>query len=460
MYKQINDGFYFSLYINNQIYNLPEFEKYLRNKIKVKKIKYKTLITKLSTIKNFIIWSLVNHVNEDEDLVLYLARYLESIENGFEIYDSIYIQEINESIEYRLIQSKPKKNSTIIKDKAIIEDFLKTTNQDLFKSFNLSKNIKALNHSNSNSKHDGYGLEMGSLSQKAFANEVSIISNTQNPIEGDIKAFPYELFEELLNLGNSREKLIYLLCGACSARVGQALNLTLYDFDYANKNVWLIDPRSNNQLGIQGVSRYQFLKDMYNIDAKIDKPHVDIGFKAPIPLRYKERLPLYWISSNYKELFFEILSDYKTIPESNRNPKHPFFFITSTGQRLTPQQVDNRFKRHCNKLKKKFPKYEVQLDGIGLHSLRHMFGVMMATFQTYLIMNNNPKNIPIDQIKIITKEAMGHRQLSSTDIYFNRPWNLNIELGEYVMKLFDTMKESQKYELLRREEDERFTKRK
>jgi len=458
MYKKINDKFYFSLCVNNKIYNLPELERYIRKKVKVKRIKHQTLTTKLSTIRTFIIWTLANPVRNDEDLILYLARYLEVSENGFLIYDSVFIEELNENIEYILVESIPKISTTIDKDKAIIEDFLKTTNQDLFARFNLSINIKPLNHLLKNSIHDGYGLKMGVLAQNAFADNESIISSENKSVEGDNRAFPYELFDELLQLASPREKLIYLLCGACSARIGQALNLTMYDFDYANKNVWLIDPRSNEQLGVHGVGRKQFLFEVYNIDASKDKPHRNIGFKRPIPLRYNERLPLYWISDIYKEFFFETLAEYKIIPESSRNPKHPFFFITSSGNRLSNQQVNTTFHSHCKKLTKKFPEYKVQLDAIGLHSLRHMFGVMMATFQAYLIMNGNPKNIPLDQIRIITKEAMGHRGLSSTDKYFNRPWSLNIELGEYITRLFDEMQEIQKYVLLEKENNERFKK--
>jgi len=460
MYREINGSFYFSLNINNKIYFLPELEKYIRLKIKVKRIKHKTLVTKLSSIKTFIIWSLLHPVKTDEDLILYLARYLDTLENGIKIYNNIFIEELNENIEYCIVDVKPKQQSTIDKDKAIIEDFLKSTNQDMFEKFNLPKNIRSLNHSTKNSVHDGYGLKMGTLSQKAFAKDISIIPNQSKPAYGDIKAFPFQLFDNLIDLAHPREKLIYLLCGACSARISQVLNLTLYDFDYKNKNVWLIDPRSNDQLGIHGIGRRNFLKDIYSIDANKDKPHINIGFKAPIPLRYKERLPLYWISSNYKELFFDLLSEYKTVPESNRIPKHPFFFVTSSGNRLMPQQVNITFKNHCKKLKKQFPKHEVQLDRVGLHSLRHMFGVMMATFQAYLIINKK-NNISPDEIKTTTKEAMGHKSLSSTNVYFNRPWHLDLELGEYITKLFDHMNEVKKYEKLKGENyGERFKKRK
>ena len=47
MYKEINNQHYFTVVINNKIYTLPELEKYIRNKVMVKRIKYKTLITKI-----------------------------------------------------------------------------------------------------------------------------------------------------------------------------------------------------------------------------------------------------------------------------------------------------------------------------------------------------------------------------------------------------------------------------
>lgn len=463
MYREVNDDFFFTLYVSNKLYFFPELENYLKLKILVKRIKPTSLKTVLSSIKSFIIWNLANPSSQNEQLTFYLSRYLSDCENGFEIYDSIFIEELNERIDYKILSVNPKQPSTIDKDKANIEDFLKSTNQELFKSFNLEKNIKSLNYSFKNSIHDGYSLKMGSLAQQVFANDVSIIPSRNKSLGNDFKSFPYQLFNSLLEISSPREKLIYLLCGACSARISQVLNLTLYDFDYENKHVWLIDPRSNDQLGIHGIGRKTFLKDVYNIDASKDKPHSNIGFKAPIPLRFKNRIPLYWISNIYKYLFFDTLSEYKFLPESSRIPKHPFFFVTNSGARLTPQQVHVTFTFHCEKLKKLYPEKANNLDGLGLHSLRHMFGVMMATFQARILMNKKyfKYNIPIDQIKIITKEAMGHRSLSSTDVYFNRPWHLDIELGEHINTLYDEMMKTMRLEQLQEKYDgKRLTKRK
>lgn len=443
MYYEIQNKHYYSLCINNEIYFLNELELYIRNKLLLRKIKHTTLKTILSTLKIFIFWAISNPVNKNEELDFYLARFLKDEENGFEIYNTTFVKDINEDIEYLELIVNPKIPATIEKDKLIIEDYLKSTNQELFKTFNLEKNLKSYSHKIKYSQSNGYGLKMGKISQNVFVNEKSLLPSYRNTIEDDIKVFPYKLFNSLLELANPRERLIYLLCGACSARVSQVLNFTLYDIDYTNKQVWLIDPRSNDQLGFHGRGRKQFLKEFYNIDANKDKPHSNIGFKAPIPLYFKSRTPLFWVSNKYKELFFETLCNYKFIPESSRIPMHPFAFITNSGKRLSPQQVDKSFKNHCNKLKKIHPKYLNQLDRLGAHSLRHMFGSIMASVQAYFIMNKNNLNIniPPEQIKLITKEAMGHKNIKSTDIYFNRPWNLDIELAEYLSDIYkDIMK--------------------
>ena len=82
-----------------------------------------SLKTILSSIKSFIIWSLANPSNLNEELVYYLSRYLLDCENGFEIYDSIFVEELNQEVNYKIISVNPKQPTSIDKDKATIEDF-------------------------------------------------------------------------------------------------------------------------------------------------------------------------------------------------------------------------------------------------------------------------------------------------------------------------------------------------
>lgn len=60
--------------------------------------------------------------------------------------------------------------------------------------------------------------------------------------------------------------------GACSARVGQALNLTIYDIDYEKEEVWLMDPTSTSQ-DLYRNNRKKWLFEKYGIDIVRDKEH-------------------------------------------------------------------------------------------------------------------------------------------------------------------------------------------
>ncbi len=227
-----------------------------------------------------------------------------------------------------------------------------------------------------------------------------------------VKYFPPELFDELLAIAKPRERLIYLLCGASSARIGQALNFTLYDIDYENRDIWLLDPKSD-YIDIHRNNRRVWLQEEYGIDYDKDSQHntPDLSFKYPIPL-YDE--PLYWIfEEKYKDVFFEALDSYRRsdefISEYARYPRHPFLFTSKTGKRVHARDTLSRFKTNMRKLSQKHDGYE-RINDLGLHSLRHMFGHSMA--ELYARTG--------DELLIeITREAMGHSSLESTLIYFN-----------------------------------------
>ena len=424
-----------TIIVNNTKIELVGINKYYNYLKKIKKNKLSTIKNKLDSLYHFWLWTLSNFVEKDEDIQLYFARYLLALENGFRIMHKSYIDEFEEDIEYEIYASKPKQASTIIKEKRAVESFFKYMN--LFKSeeYNLERNFLAYNKQLKYNKGSSYGLKMSKFMQNILLDDVSILPSKSFNIKGDIKAFPFRLFDDLLALANPRERLIYLLCGACSARIGQVLNLTLYDLDYSSKNIWLIDPFSNEQLGFDGKGRKQFLKEKYGINIDVDKKHNQFGFKYPIPTNYKSRSALIWLNNNYRILFFNTLFEYKPLPESFRKPRHPFFFIRSTGMRITSDEVHKRFKKHLSILINKYPEHKYKLNSLGIHSLRHMFGSVMATLEAKLIINGEAEKT--HWIRWFTSNAMGHRNQSSTDIYFNRPWDIEIELGTYFQAIID-----------------------
>ncbi len=426
---------YASIVIDNNIINLYGLNKYYKYLRLVKRNSLLTIKNKLDSLYHFWLWSLSSQVDKDEDLQLYFARYLLVLENGFKVSTITYNDTFNENIEYTLFESKPKQSSTIEKEKRAIEFFLKYMGTFKSQDYKLEKNFLAYSKQSQYNKGSSYGLKMSKYMQSILLDNISILPDKQHSIKGDIKAFPFHIFDELLKLAKPRERLLYILYGACAARLNQALNLTFYDLDYSSKNVWLIDPKSNDQLGYQGIGRKYFLKNEYAINIEIDRNHNKFNFKYPIPTNYKSRTPLMWLNSNYRLLFFNTLVEYSPVPESIRKPRHPFFFVRRTGKRLSSDEVYKSFKRHLKILEKKYPKYAYKLQGLGIHSLRHMFGSVMASLEAKLIINGQSEKTHF--IKWFTSNAMGHSNPSSTDVYFNRPWDLDIELGEYLQSLVD-----------------------
>jgi len=291
---------YASVIVNFSIISLVGINKYYRYLKFVKRNALLTIQNKLNCLYHFWLWALANEVEKDEDLQLYFARYLIALETGFRIRNITSVDEFDEDIEYIIFESKPKQLATIEKEKRAVESFFKYMGTFKAKDYNLEKNFFSYSKQAKYNKGSSYGLKMSKYIQNILLDNSSILPPKDTHIKGDIKAFPFNLFDNLLKLAKPRERLLYLLYGACSARLSQALNLTYYDIDYDSKNVWLIDPKSNNQLGYHGIGRKQFLKDIYDINIVTDKAHNKFNFKYPIPTNFKSRLPLFWLNNNYR----------------------------------------------------------------------------------------------------------------------------------------------------------------
>ncbi len=269
------------------------------------------------------------------------------------------------------------------------------------------------------------GLKMGIISKEVWGARKKKLKPIKNDSYNDYRAFPFELFMKLLEIAKPRERLLYLLCGGASARIGQALNFMFYDVDYDKKRVWLCNPTSDYRCGLINKSRRVWMKEKYNIDCFKDEPHNQFGFKYPIPYNPKANRPLYWMDTAIQDMFFETLLEYNPIKEHLREPKHPFAFVTKNGNRLYARSVHKSFKKHCKILQNTNKDYD--LSGLGLHSLRHMYGVYMA--ELYSMAIEGKIDIAPDKIKIYCQHGMGHKSMSSTDIYFNMRFEKEVQIG-------------------------------
>ena len=423
MKVKLNDCTIIATYFNGKVislYKSCEWSYWLKH---LQNLRINTIKSFVSSMERFWIWSLYNPPKEN-NLAFYLSRYRESLLNGFEIKERIVNFENNEEYEIEILKVNPLKKVTINKELAGIKSYFffmeethKLRNEEVINKFYESfiRNKGGL---------DGIEIHKSGIYLEHFGKKRDLIKDYKIvKSKQDIKYFPLEYYDLLLKLAKPREKLIFLLCGACGARIGQALNLTLYDIDYENQEVWLISPLSDEK-DFRGYNRKKWLLEEYGIDAEKTSPHnaQDFQFKYPIPLNHE---PLYWINEDkYKKLFFETLIEYTNssdfLPEYLRNPRHPFIFVRKTGKRVHQKEIYNRFKSILKKLVFEYGADKSILD-LGLHSLRHMFGHFWA--EIYAKTGD-------ERIIFTTQEAMGHSDLSSTLVYFS----MSIETKKQILK--------------------------
>jgi len=399
---------------NNEMITLDdslEWSIWLKN---VRDVADNTRRTFMKSMERFWIWSLYNPVAYDEKFPSYQARYREALRGGFKITESIKDEEFKDELEVEISSCSALQKITINKEIVGINSYFYFTEEH-----DLLYDHRFINHlyekqRNAKSFLSSIQIKKSSLALEAFGQKIKYLPSYKIPKNKQTeKWYPMELFDTLLAASKPRERLIFLLCGASSARIGQALNLTLYDIDYENKEIWLLDPKSDNK-DIYGNKRREWLKEEYDIDmldenCKHNTP--DLQFKYPIPFSYG---PLFWINEEkYKTMFFETLQAYQKsdtyAPEMIRHPKHPFLFTTKTGKRVHARETLARFKSSMRKAVKKMS-YTKDISDLGLHSLRHMFGHAMAEIYA---------RVGDDNLISITKDAIGHASLDSTMIYFN-----------------------------------------
>ena len=205
------------------------------------------------------------------------------------------------------------------------------------------------------------------------------ISSLRGPMP--VRYFPPERLFDLIELAPShRDKTLYLGMAGSSARIGQMLNLCQRDLVFDQQKVIFLD-------GNKDESRRRWLWEHYQL-----RPDPWIQNKGPLPGVFLPPL---------KAAFFHQATLYRErdfVPENKRLHPHPYFFVTRRGQRLSKRQVNEQFSRLTRKL---------GLDGLTPHSLRHLYGYFSAVVLKM--------DLPIIQ------HCMGHRDLSSTEVYTQIP---------------------------------------
>lgn len=427
MRTKIKQNWYISTCIDGHIIDLPYVKEYGKYLILVLDLSPKTIINYIGSLERFWIWSLAVEPDEDSDFPLYISKYRRELKNGFTIYDTT-TNDYGRRIKLPILELEPKVQTSIDQEIACLYAFFKWFSKSN-PSYSLNKttiNWAALKKSFLNSPHSSYiSNNINPITLKRIAKKESNIAKPKKRIMKTDKAFPLQYFYDLINIAEPREKLLYLLLGGTSARIGQALNLTNYDIDFNNKKVYLSDPTIDDpdQIGYLGETRRKWLLTNYNIKAKSQYPHDTVMFKYPIPS--KPNQPLYWLHQEVQEMFFSLLAEYSTFPEHLRNPIHPFFFTRKSGERLLIRPAYKTFKKHCRNLSKMHPK--LNLDGLALHSLRHMWGNYMAELYHAASLEKIPA--VAERIRLYAQFGMGHSNEKSIDTYFNAKMDKVIQEG-------------------------------
>ncbi len=386
----------------------------------------------MKAMERFWIWSLHNPIGLKETFPSYQARYRKALREGFEISLEVFSEEFGDSVEHVICSCIPLQKVTVNKEIAGINSYFYFTEES--KLIEDHRFINQLYEKQKAAKSflSGIQIKKSSVALEVFGKKIKYLPPYKTSRNRQrVKYFPIELFDELLAMAKPRERLIYLLCGACSGRIGQVLNLTAYDIDYEKKEVWLYDPRSDYE-DFRGRKRVSWLKDEYNIILTKNSPHntPDLQFKYPIPLYDEE---LYWLNEDkYKNIFFDTVVEYQKTEEYcseyARYPRHPFFFTTKTGKRVHARDTLSRLKTNLRKLSQKHEGYE-WINELGLHSLRHMFGHFMA--EVYARTGD-------DTLIEITMEAMGHSSSDSTNVYFKMsPKTMRAILKRHSKEIFE-----------------------
>lgn len=366
----------------------------------------------------------------------YLLQFREDLRKGFSLKSIRYITTKRHSFEkkYQVLDVKPLKVSTINSYMNAVQWYLSYLKEqgideiDGLHSHDIDWN--ELKRRSIHGKGGGYGLMMGPLLAQLLGPRKKFIRNLKmNRQSSKINSyFPPELFGDLLEISSPRERAIYLLCGGAGARIGQALSLTRDDYDIHSREVYIVDPLSDEQGPSGTLGRNRLLTEKYEINME-ETTYKQLACKYPIPLQYTELL---WIDIDHKNEFFSALVNVnKGNPIQNG---HPFIFNTKSGKIVTPNEAYRTFRTKIKILQKKvhqewlkkrsaskddreriddeYKYLSKQLDNVeGLHSLRHMYGVMWADYAA-------TTDYDLNDLQLLCQYGMGHKSKGSVMAYF------------------------------------------
>lgn len=459
LYKLINNRCFFAEAKGKIVLTDPFISDYYGFMLKSKKIG--TTKKHIIALHKFWLYCIYFPAKEKQSFNSYIIDYRHTLlKNGFKV--ELVSEDNSKPIvlhEYEAIKDVGFDMSALEQYYIYLSDEDVNPNADLFQNFPLEmyfseKNIKAMKIKDRHSRGKGYGLKSRGLMREALADRITIFTKLKETKGGFRKqttplkneTFPLEAFDLFLeSIKQPRRKLLYILCGACSARVAQALSLTIYDIDLENERVYLTDPLSNSVphdpdgVVLKSQPPRRELLRKYGIDFAVGR-YKSIQFKYPIPSKDSPTRELYFLFPKYRKMFFDTYLEWR----AQMDTSFPMIFQAQGKKGTNILLVSNAYdyiKSDFDRFDKLYPEYNVGKLANKYHSFRHMFGTCMAdkAFLTHARLSNlgvielpdkTETNI-IEAWKIITRRYMGHNSKDSTDIYFN----ISRQVEDYVANL-------------------------
>ncbi len=467
MKRKVGEEYYFVQMKNGSMIFDPvisEYSKYLHQTT----IGIGSISAYMTSIHRFWLYALYFPSSPQETFFNYVATYKRAMKKGFAIREKRKNDITGIVFEHNIFTSKALSPTTINKELSAIEGyfsylsdpkvnpFFEKLSQVPFDLYYDRIDEQYMRHREASGKNIGYTLKSKGLMRLAIAKKVSVLKSLRSSRRKDggkkrssSKAFPIQAFDQLLKVAKPRDRLLYLLCGAAGARIGQALSLTTWDLDITNQRVYLPDPMSeeapcnrDGSVFLNQDGRKSLLWEKYKINVE-QSPHNLIRHKGFIPAQSDPDRALHFFLPRYREMFFDTLEEVlgSNLPEFSMLSPHPFVFQTSTGKRHLPTGAYDILGRNTKKIKSSLPKTFFKNQINAFHGLRHMYGSMMANIaillESRLPSINKKRGLDLAPIslyrswKVFTARKMGHTSIASVETYFKSDANIeNIIMEE------------------------------
>jgi len=226
-----------------------------------------------------------------------------------------------------------------------------------------------------------------------------------------VKYFPPEylplLIEETTNI---RDKILFLMAGYGGRRSSEIIQILVNDIHPVNGRlqVTLAHPETSNMQWLNRFgkpcagTREEFLKTMYELEPRTKMGGLSsyAGWKGmKFDDENAQKSHMWFIREEVEQYLLYLHIQYMKEVRGQYS-HHPYYFVNGDGDPLSMRAMRKQLDLACKRLEKK---YNINLEGLRWHSLRHHYGFYCADI--------------LNMDVLMIRKYMGHKQISSTAIY-------------------------------------------